>query len=36
VPLVIGLLSNFRFDFERLRQVQDATISSGPQAVPAE
>ena len=36
VPLAIGLLNNFHFDFERLRQVKDATISSEPQAVPAE
>ena len=30
VPLAIGLLNNFHFDFERLRHVQDATISSEP------
>jgi urea-proton symporter len=36
VPLAIGLLNNLRFDFNRLRQVEDATVSSPPQAIAAE
>jgi Na+/proline symporter len=36
VPLVIGYLSNVRFDFAQLRQAEDATLSPEPQAVPAE
>jgi urea-proton symporter len=36
VPLVIGFAKNSRFDFERLRNVKDATTSSEPQAVMAE
>ena len=36
VPLVIGLLNNLSFDFARLRNVKDATISSQPEGVAAE
>src|SRR5262249_36366903 len=36
VPVVIGYLRNVRFDFAQLRQVEDATLSSEPQAVPAD
>jgi Na+/proline symporter len=36
VPIVIGLLNNFQFDFARLRQVEDATITSAPQGLATE
>jgi len=36
VPLVIGYLRNLHFDFERLRQVKDAALSSAPEALSAE
>lgn len=36
VPIAIGLLNNFRFDFARLRQVEDATVASASQPVLAE
>ena len=36
VPIVIGLLNNFQFDFARLRQVEDATVASASQPVLAE
>ena len=36
VPITIGLLRNFRFDFERLRHIKDATVSSEPEPLPAD
>ena len=36
VPIVIGFLNNFQFDFARLRQVEDATVASASQPVLAE
>ena len=36
VPIIFGLLGNFQFDFERLRKIKDATISSEAQPLPAD
>ena len=36
VPITIGLLGNFRFDFERLRHIKDATVSSEAEPLPAD
>jgi urea-proton symporter len=36
VPLAIGLANSSRFDFDRLRRVQDAAVPLGAQSAPAE
>ena len=36
VPIVIGCLNNLHFDFARLRQVEDATITSASQGLATE
>ena len=36
VPILVGLVNNFRFDFERLRYVTDATISGNSSELAAE